>query len=469
MPAMPIDKTYMKPNRTYFDEKNIVFSKDDELPIFDIKEVFENPSKKRKYRSDFFESDYMEKEYKELPERVKKRVIAAKNIFKTNLSTGEIWTQMKDEARFSFSNPNVKNFMGEINTSELLEIFKPGANWGSLSEVKQETIYNLLDAIMRLGPNYTSGPLGQLDEYIEHNEMDEYFEFKNKKEERDIMMENPSDIKVPNIIEIMDLESNELEQRWSENIDASLDGKYRNRYFYSGMINLGSTEAEFGYRNRDEYEGGIKETSGIYVPLAEKLFPPDLLIGRKYGAGYRMTGNENSTVVGVDTSTNKILLGVLGDFLNNPNARLSLTTRNEVSEIPAEKGNVVGKLSRDEEKAELGYKSPVIITPEGKKGTLPLIFQEEGKDKMGYVQGGSLIFESQDKKKKILVSGSANQIAKAFELFKGEDAYVTIYNIDNGRYNLGFRNKNNALSEEELRKYDREHLTGGNGLYLKTK
>ncbi len=260
------------------------------------------------------------------------------------------------------------------------------------------------------------------------------------------------------LLEVLEGYEEILEVPLGQKFDVNTTGKYPQRYFYPKVVNLGATEARFGYRNRGEY-AEIKNTKGIIVPLAKQLYSPT----------EKPLGND-VTVVGVDIQTEEILLGTFGEFKNNPNARLSRTTRNFVKDIPIDKnGDVYGKVPNNGN-AKYGYLQPKTVVIQGDRevnGSLNILFKADGRNRIGSAQGGSFIFESPDKKRRVLFTGTANQLARVFQLFKKEDPYVTVYNIDNGTYALGFQTKNHVLPAEQLEAYDKENSGGGNGLYLK--
>jgi peptidoglycan hydrolase-like protein with peptidoglycan-binding domain len=287
----------------------------------------------------------------------------------------------------------------------------------------------------------------------------------------DITLDNISTNDVTNLLNVMKGDPKVFKQELSKWFKADFNNEYLAKGFQSGVINLNSTQAKFGYRNQYEYNGEIK-TQGILIPLNSKLALPKDLIGTAYGMSGNLRGHEGSTVVGVDIKTNKILVGTLKEHMSNPNARLSLTTRNNVLDIPLDKNKcVIGRTPRDKNGAS-GFKRPEIkaLTDAGKEiiGSISTLFKPGQRDRIGGAQSGSIIIESQDKKRLILVSGSSNQLAKAYHLFKGGDKYATIYNLDNGTFCLGFHTKNGKMTEAELKKYDIQHENnkGGNGLYL---
>ena len=129
-------------------------------------------------------------------------------------------------------------------------------------------------------------------------------------------------------------------------------------------------------------------------------------------------------------------------------------------------GKVEGKKSPNFGNARLGYYQPKITTHKGVKGSLPILFKPGQEHYVGGASGGGFIFESQDKKRKILVTGTANHIAQIFQMLKQEgEEYVTIYNIDNGTFNIGFHTED-KISPQELKRYDSMNTGGGNGLIL---
>lgn len=295
----------------------------------------------------------------------------------------------------------------------------------------------------------------------QNHSIDELFSMGWNYRNRVHRLENPDDpVFTNNLDGIFRGNSDALEQRFGPKTSV---GGYADRIFYPKIVNLSSSHAVFGYRNRKQSTGDIPKTFGITVPLANELLRPEEL---KLVPGV----HENTTVIGVDTATGKILVGILSEFKDNPTAMLSKTTRNNVKDIPVDAdGNVYGKKPHNAN-AQYGFSNMKMVTAEGAEGSLPVLFKgKDGASRMGSSMGGSLLFESKDRKRLIVVSGTCNQLAKAFQLFKGRDEYVTIYNVDNGTYALGFQTKNHTLTAGDLKKYDLENSSGGHGLYLKIK
>lgn len=279
---------------------------------------------------------------------------------------------------------------------------------------------------------------------------------------RKLSLRNPKAKDFKNVEKILDGKTDILEQKLGREFRVGRRSEFPDRYFYPKIINLNSTKARFGFRNRGDYSQDILKTHGLLIPLAHRLKSPQKL-KRERGV------HKNTTVIGLDTRTGKILVGVLNDFLHLKTARLSKTTRNNIREIPMQNGNVVKKRARYNNWKKYKYYSPTTITNTGRRGSLPILFKgKNGPNKLGSTMGGSFIFQSKDKKRTILVSGTANQIATAFKLFKGKDSFATIYNLDNGTYTMGFQTKSKILKKQQLRRYDLRNSSGGHGLYLKT-
>lgn len=241
-------------------------------------------------------------------------------------------------------------------------------------------------------------------------------------------------------------------------------------YYHPAVINLKSPLARFRYRNRGEYY--TVQSEGILIPL---MMPVKHF--KDLETDFEV--NEYSTVIGVDTVTGQVVTGIFRDFSNTPQVFLSLTTRNFVVTIPFDNsGDVLGKRPANDNGTIYGWYSPIIHALSEEKacpkldgqileGTLPLLFKgEDGPNKLGRCMGGALLMESFDKEMLILVIGTCNQIANIFHSFKGNAPYVTIYNLDNGTYNLGLRPRDRKLTPENLKKYDLQNSNGGHGLYL---
>jgi len=275
---------------------------------------------------------------------------------------------------------------------------------------------------------------------------------------------NDSDFTISNItseqteqaVKILTTENEQFQVPLGDECDIP-SADYEDRYFCPKVLNLSATDAKFGYRNRGNYDN-IDDTHGIVIPLAMPLYSP--------------TENplaDNATVIGVDTKTGDILVGTFKEFKNNPNAKLSLSTKNNIIDIPTdEHGDVLAKRAKGINGKD-GYLNPkTIVVENGKKieGSLNSLFNEEGRDKLGGVQGGNFILKSSNGERTVLFTGTANQLAKVFKEFKGDDPYVSVFNVDNGTYALGLQTRKQAITGSELEAYDRENSSGGNGLYL---
>jgi hypothetical protein len=232
------------------------------------------------------------------------------------------------------------------------------------------------------------------------------------------------------------------------------------RVFTPKVVNLRHVNSRFGVRNRGEYPKEIQTDMGIVMSLFHPFMSPEEL--KKSG---RI--EEFSTVFGVDFITGEILMGAYSEFANRPTALLSHTTLNEVMDIPLDvEGNVLGRTPNNAN-AKWGYEYIQMQTTDGTVGSLPIMFKgADGPNRVGSAMGGSVVFESPDRKRAILVSGTPNQIANAFHEFKGEDPFLLVYNLDNGTYSLGLQKKDGVLTRSDLQSYDRRNSNGGHGIYM---
>jgi N-acetyl-anhydromuramyl-L-alanine amidase AmpD len=150
--------------------------------------------------------------------------------------------------------------------------------------------------------------------------------------------------------------------------------------------------------------------------------------------------------------------------------RISKTFGNKIVDFVDEPSGSM-KLKPTSSKASNRHLSPVVqvMGDDGKvvEGSMNLLIPKKSKDthSFGQITGGRVIFKT-PKGEQYLVSGSAEDIKKAFKQIKGNNPYVEAVTLDNGSYAMGLRNKNQKITADQLRAYQGSNSTGSAFLYL---
>lgn len=233
----------------------------------------------------------------------------------------------------------------------------------------------------------------------------------------------------------------------------------KNRYVIPAMIDLNQTN--WDTRNRGEYKDIDTEAGDITTFQSFEN-------AKDYFAKNAKDAN-NSTYIGVDPA-GKIKVGNKADFLNT-NYRITKTFGNKIVDFVDEADGSM-KLKDSKAKASNKHLSPVVkvMGDDGKmtEGSLNLLIPKGNRDtkSFGQITGGRVIFKT-PKGEQFLVSGSAEDIRRAFKQIKGDNPYVEAITLDNGSYAMGLRNKNQKITAAELKDYQGSNTSGSAFLYLK--
>lgn len=219
---------------------------------------------------------------------------------------------------------------------------------------------------------------------------------------------------------------------------------------------LSTDQIKWGYRNRGNYKD-IK-TDGLEITAFEPFSSKNL--------------KEGSSVIALDTVTNTMKAGNAGDFKGKPNYVFAKTYMNKISSFNYDQSGAV-ILKSGSVSGNSSYQQPTVKTigKDGKEviGSLNVLLKNSNsKDYYGSVQGGRILFKDPVTKKTTLVAGSVAHIEKEFKRLKGNSPYLEAYTLDNGTYARGLSNKSKNLTGKDLRSYDNENTSGGNGLYIKS-
>ena len=238
---------------------------------------------------------------------------------------------------------------------------------------------------------------------------------------------------------------------------------YDRRIYRQEFVDLNQTQ--FGFRNRDEYqeietEGGVVTSFNPFVSkkllLQEEDFPANSTFIGLNTKGQFKTGTID------DFASNDIIsrayTNVVDDFVLNSDGGLKLEKRN--SDNPNNPVPVVNVIEKTKDGKTIKKEGSLNVLTKNLKG---------GVNQYGPIQGGRVVLIGEDNSK-ILVSGSVQNIYEAFKEIKERTGKpVTIVTLDNGSYNMGLATKDNKLTSEDLKAYDKQNRSGGNFLYIKGK
>ncbi len=229
------------------------------------------------------------------------------------------------------------------------------------------------------------------------------------------------------------------------------------RYHLPEIIDLDSPNITYGTRNRGDYNE--IETEGAPITSA---YP--FTSSKQYFANSK--DNSNVDYIGVN-SKGKVKIGKKNDFQDD-DYQISKTLVQNVESFEGLKQAIGNK----------NFKSPEVnmITDSGVKMKTNLNFlvpkgnKQKAENAFDEVSGGRYIFETPDRNKKILVSGSLKTIKETFDKMKKDNPYVRIISLDNGSYAKGIRTFDQKLTAEDLKTYDAQNPEGGgNIVYIKSR
>lgn len=217
-------------------------------------------------------------------------------------------------------------------------------------------------------------------------------------------------------------------------------------------------QVKFGVRNRGEYipiEGDGVVTTFSPFQKASKYFSK-----RKDPA--------NASYIGVDDDGN-IKVGQRKDF-EGKEFNITRTFENKIIDFNKEEDGKI-KLVKADPKASKTMFSPSIkvLDDNGKniEGKLSLLVPKNKiTNTFGSATGGRYIIKKQSGEQ-YLISGSLDDLSKAFYEIKGNDPYLNVYTLDNGSYSSGLQTRDKKITQEDLKNYDLQNTSGGNFAYIK--
>lgn len=234
------------------------------------------------------------------------------------------------------------------------------------------------------------------------------------------------------------------------------------RYYLPEVMDL--NEFTFKSRNRNEITPIETEAASITA------FNPF----QDYETVKKSNFPKNSNFIGIDDSGN-FKSGTIDQF--SPSDKLSRVFKNNVESFATDdKGKmkfvrwsdntmVDGKRVGNKDNPNSYVPLVNVIDDSGKKtvGTLNLLTKfPDDSGTFGQITGGRLILKQGDKQ--ILVSGSINDVKNQFDKL-AKNGPVEVFTLDNGSYSRGLRTYDQKITEDQLRDYDLQNVSGGHFLY----
>jgi len=239
------------------------------------------------------------------------------------------------------------------------------------------------------------------------------------------------------------------------------------RYYIPENIDL--NQVNVGYRNRGDNKQ-INNTQGGIITSFNPFTEASKIDRNKI--------NNTSSFIGIDVN-GKVKVGNYNSF--SPTDKISKTYKNNVSDFVRNANGTVrfarwddnviinGKRVGNKDNHDNYVPLVKVIGDDGKPtiGSLNVLTKKGNKDSnsFGNITGGRMILKVGNQTK--LISGSVDDIEKAFKEIKGNNKSVEIYSLDNGSYGRSLRTYDKKLTSNDLRKYDLQNTSGGNIAYLK--
>jgi LysM repeat protein len=230
-------------------------------------------------------------------------------------------------------------------------------------------------------------------------------------------------------------------------------------YHTSKYIDLSNPEIKTKYHNRgDKIKESIPFKQILFSNFDNKKFDDvhylknnNKLSSNKYYIG---TDYQGKLIMGTKDEVQNIN-GVVSDFAVIKNVTgFSKTNSNSLKVVKSK----YAKNSVD----------PILTTDNGEISINILGGTDnEGNNKYGQWYGGSIIVTSPDNKKKVLISGSLNEVNQGLEKFKKDNSLnkVNVIKVDNGSFSRQFASESNSINQDFWDKYEGLNNSGGNAIY----
>lgn len=227
-------------------------------------------------------------------------------------------------------------------------------------------------------------------------------------------------------------------------------------YHRSRYIDLDNPDIKTGIHNRGTKIKGDQ-------PFKQILFSN--FDNKKFESINPTNIKDDSFYIGQD-DTGKIIMGNGKDLKSKKGSISEFSILKDIIGFSKVNNNIETAKSKDAKKAN----NPYLVNDKNEKVPLNILSStdDNGNDKYGQWYGGSLIVTSPDMKKKVLISGSLNEVNQGLEKFKKDNnlSKVHVVKVDNGSYSRQFASQNpKGVNQEFWSKYEGLNTSGGNNLY----
>jgi uncharacterized phage-associated protein len=227
-------------------------------------------------------------------------------------------------------------------------------------------------------------------------------------------------------------------------------------YHRSRYIDLNNPEIKTGIHNRGTKIKGDQ-------PFKQILFSN--FDNKKFESINPSNIKDDSFYIGQD-DTGKIIMGNGKDLKSKKGSISEFSIIKDITGFSKINNNIETSKSKDAKRAN----NPYLVNDKNEKVPLNILSStdDNGNDKYGQWYGGSLIVTSPDMKKKVLISGSLNEVNQGLEKFKKDNnlSKVHVVKVDNGSYSRQFATQNpKGVNQEFWSKYEGLNTSGGNNLY----
>ncbi len=227
-------------------------------------------------------------------------------------------------------------------------------------------------------------------------------------------------------------------------------------YHRSRYIDLDNPDIKTGIHNRGTKIKGDQ-------PFKQILFSN--FDNKKFESINPTNIKDDSFYIGQD-DTGKIIMGNGKDLKSKKGSISEFSILKDITGFSKVNNNIETAKSKDAKKAN----NPYLVNDKNEKVPLNILSStdDNGNDKYGQWYGGSLIVTSPDMKKKVLISGSLNEVNQGLEKFKKDNnlSKVHVVKVDNGSYSRQFASQNpKGVNQEFWSKYEGLNTSGGNNLY----
>ena len=342
-----------------------------------------------------------------------------------------------------YNNPNL------YEDPQLHKVSDDSFNWSDLFNIEES-----------MGGKHMSPAQGVLDAMHQYGDLaSNYLTRQSLKGNKEAEVKTKSLFELGNE-EITDGQESVLTEPLKFSEDFEIKDKHFNplgrRVYRQEYLDLNNLK--FGYRNRGNFNPINTQTGAItsFHPFEKK---------NNYLKRFKSV-SDNATFIGINPN-GEFKSGSISDF--DSNDFITRTVSNVIDDFLLNNDGTV-KLDKRNKSNPNDLVPVVKVIENGKEklGSLNLLAKDkkDAINEYGPIQGGRVILKGADGSH-VFVSGSIQNVYEAFkEMRERTNKPVTIITLDNGAYNMGIRTKDNRLTTQDLQAYDKQHVGGGNFLYL---